>query len=380
MKHIKDNHQHEFQKMTKTRVNMIAECLKKNVEKEKTPSSKTFNSNKWRIARKLATLAAETYIPIQALTGPGFKRFCMSCGINVSDFPTDRTILESALDDVFMVSMKIVKSVIEKESPRVVSISSDGWTDSHLGKSYVNYNLIYNFQGKLKVILLETAPFNNSKTGKNLYKEIKRILENFGISKKKIVEVTDDASNNKTCYDEAQKDSDLEILLRIGCINHKLHNLLYTDIFASKEFEDLALKTIVGKLKKIHKKIYYKKQLIKDIVIQKHSENVWEKILDFVNGTGEADFSDIEEALTKDKDNSGFFKNSNSTRWNSTLTMIKSYLPLSEYIYDILCFEKATSLILDEEEFKTLTELELVFGIFEDANNIFQVIIFLYTI
>lgn len=55
--------------------------------------------------------------------------------------------------------------------------------------------------------------------------------------------------------------------------------------------------------------------------------------------------------------------------------MIRTYLPLSDYIFEILCKEKATKLIVDDKELDTLRELEIVFGIFEEATNIFQVLL-----
>uniref|UniRef100_T1GAK5 BED-type domain-containing protein n=1 Tax=Megaselia scalaris TaxID=36166 RepID=T1GAK5_MEGSC len=284
---------------------------------------------------------------------------------------TNRTILETALDDVYALALDTVKKIIIKECPDVVTISTDGWTDSHLGKSYLNYNLIYNSNGSLKTVLLETSPFSDKKTGSNLHMDLKRVLTEFNLIDKKIIEVSDGAFNNDSCFALCKTDKEMQAMFKITCINHKLHNLLFTDVLASKQYKNLGLELIISKMKKIYKLMYFKKQTIEILVKEKHNEEKWKAILKFLHSHEEEDFDELISQINEN-DITGIFKNNNQTRWNSTLTMLRSFIPLIDVFYDILWNEKKSSLVVTQGELQCLKDLVLVFEIFEEATKIFQ--------
>lgn len=116
--------------------------------------------------RKISLWIAESLIPAEVATCNGTKRFLKSLNVDIKDFPTNRTLLTSALEDVYVMAMETVQKIINIECPTVCCISTDVWTDSHIGLAYVNYNLIYFFEKELKTVLLETAQFEGKKQEK----------------------------------------------------------------------------------------------------------------------------------------------------------------------------------------------------------------------
>lgn len=143
-KHVEKYHNKEFKAMNKTKEQKLVKINEALKAKPKSKEGSNIISQKKLIwGRKLALWVAESLIPAEVAVSNGTLRFLQPCHIDVSSFPTERTILTSALDDVYLSALIAVKEHIKNNCPNVVSISTDMWTDSHIGLSYVNYNLIY---------------------------------------------------------------------------------------------------------------------------------------------------------------------------------------------------------------------------------------------
>lgn len=82
----------------------------------------------------------------------------------------------------------------------------------------------------METILLETAPFNLSKTGENLLENLKRVATDFGIVDRKIILLNDGGRNNGRCARLSTSIQYINVALRITCVGHNIHNLLYTDV------------------------------------------------------------------------------------------------------------------------------------------------------
>lgn len=384
MKHLRSSHLKLYKKVIENKG-----TLKKVQENTiqnfflKTSSKVTFKTmskrdKKMELGRKLALLACESYIPFQTLTSIGFKRFLMSSGFEVSKIPSERALLETCLEDVYTTCLTTVKQFISNNCPAVCCISTDGWTDSHLGLSYINYNLIFHHKGDLKTILLEVAPYNEKKTGVNLKEDLKRVMKEFGISEKFVYLVSDNARNNKAAFKEAQNDSEMRIIARIPCIAHNIHNLVYTDIFNSNQYHNKDLKTLIKKLISIHHRVYFKKAKIADVIKSRYSEEIWKKIIDHYDTFSDFN-SDLENEINTDFEATESckvttFRKNNTTRWNSTLAMFRSFLPLRTPINQILCEAGSFDLLVSDEEEKVIRELIGILEIFEVAVNVCQVI------
>lgn len=235
----------------------------------------------------------------------------------------------------------------------------------------MNYNLIYfnHREMKLKTVLLETSFFDDKKTGSNLSIDLKRVVYKFELQEKIIILVEDGASNNTLAFTEISKDPDLKVVLRVVCVNHKIHNLLYTDVFNSKHYFNKPLNDVITKLKKVYRKLHYKKSKLDDIIKRNHSKETWENILDLLENHDEESFDGLFEVEL----NNNSLKRNNPTRWSSTLGMLKSFLTSFEAVNDLLFKEKEHALLITEDEQTIMADLVSVFEIFENAVKVLQV-------
>lgn len=184
-----------------------------------------------------------------------------------------------------------------------------------------------------------------------------------------IVLVQDEARNNIACFNEILNDPEVKVVLRIGCINHKIHNLLYTDVFNSANFSSPVLVDLTNKLKSIYRKVYFKKNQIKEIIKKNYSIDLWQDILSFLENSEVDDFD-----CFIDKEKYSSLKRSNPTRWSSTLTMFKSFFKLYDVINQLLFNEKCTELLITDQEIELTTDMIWIFEIFEESIGIFQVV------
>lgn len=348
----------------------ITSYLKTNTDSTNAQFKKLSKSEKKKVhGEKLALLACESYIPFNALVSPGFHRFLSSYGANLNDFPTDRAIIGTGLEDMYVKCLKRVKEFIQEECPRFCTISSDSWTDSHLGKTYINYNLIFFKNGELKTVLMEVAPYEDSKTAQNLNSDLKRVLKEFNIIDRQIFAVNDSAKNNTAAYRIGKDDPEVRIVARIGCIAHNIHNLVYTDIFNSKHYKNDGLAHLMKKLNSIHQALYYKKAEMSLIFKAECTEESWNQIMAHCEEYVEFDPSEIDKVPSVAPN----LRKNNVTRWNSTLTMLKSYLPLANVIRRILVEYNKFDLLISDDEKQTIRELVEIFELFEGAVKLCQV-------
>jgi len=196
--------------------------------------------------------------------------------------------------------------------------------------------------------------------------------------------VQDGAKNNEGCYNILSNDPELNVVLQISCINHKIHNLLYTDVLIPKNFRNDKLKNLTSKLNAIYRKLYYRKKELEKYVKECQSLEIWKRVLKFLKENEDNDhFEDIlnlnneEDDIDLDLNKKPDFKSlkrGNVTRWNSTLTMLKSFESLHEVVNKCLEKESLFDLRINEDELKFISDLVGIFSIFETAVKVFQVV------
>lgn len=169
----------------------------------------------------------------------------------------------------------------------------------------------------------------------------------FKLEHKQIDATTDNGSNIvKACRI-------MDNVSRLGCIAHGLHNLIMADLLKHKDMKRVT--NLIVKLKTIYRMLLFKhdklqkihqlqnSNLIQDLETLDKIITTEELITNFDNSDDGKDGGNIlsgnaeAEESTSDKENekqaeepnqSKFtsIKNSNDTRWNSTLVMIDSFL------------------------------------------------------
>lgn len=378
-KHLRENHQNDYNELMSKKESSFFKNIRDSLidsGASVVPKASCSKSNKMKSVHglRLALLAAECYIAPHVFNTTGFRRFLKSYGINTADLPTDRNILDNSLEKLYLLCLEAVKKFIATHCPKkVCSISTDSWTDSHLGMTYINYNLIFFLNEKLETILLETAPFNSHKSGENLLEDLKRVSIDFQIIDRKIVIINDGARNNEKLAKLSLSEDGIDVVLRIVCVGHNIHNLLYTDVLTPNKtnpFLDSGLTKLNAKINKIHQKLHYRKFDLKNAIKKRQSDLNWDKVLSGLEEHEDYTF-DFDNLLPKV--NVTHIKKNNSTRWMSTLAMLRSFLPITDEINGILCAEKKYHLLLDESDVHLLKDLESIYSIFEEAVLSFQV-------
>lgn len=179
-----------------------------------------------------------------------------------------------------------------------------------------------------------------SHTGERIREEFEDMTQEFGISNKNIVCVTDNAANMKKAVRLLNKK-------HFPCIAHKSNLLIQKDLMAAPEMQPL--RDIVAKIRKIQKKLIYRHSQLKEI----DDKDKQTKLLLLIE-----QISDIETAVNaefqfgdhlvvdNDSEHGVFFENEmqqnafsglksmSNVRWSVIYKLAKSFLDhASEYFY-----------------------------------------------
>lgn len=317
-------------------------------------NSQNGREKKYVLCRQLVVLCALDFEAFNISERKGFRQFCEWNGINPLNFPTPTNIADTGLNDVYCFSRDCVQIML-KESPKVISLVMDCWTDNFKRRSFVNYRVHYSINFKMCVVTLKTEIFHHPHTALRLKENIEMTLKEFQLVNKTIVAVTDNGANIVAGLREAN-------IKRIGCINHSLHLFLTADIFKNKRLS--ALSVIVTKMKTIYKALMYKTDELSKI--KEMQEN--SKFLELLKSASLVDQeNDIEEQTTpqfdidsdiqdeSDLEQFSFtpfksLKNSNATRWGSTLNMLESFVENIDVINIGLGYAQRMELFIGDNE------------------------------
>lgn len=109
------------------------------------------------------------------------------------------------------------------KSPNKVSLVLDCWTDNFQRRSFINYRVHYCSNFEMVTVTLKTAIFEHPHTAVRIKDNIISTLEEFNLSKKEIIAVTDNGANIVAALRLAK-------IQRLSCISHCLHLFLTSDI------------------------------------------------------------------------------------------------------------------------------------------------------
>ena len=100
---------------------------------------------KYILARRITLdLCCRALVPFQIVEKKGFQDFLLKTKVRCrEDIPSSNTLSFRALLDVHNMVEKAVVERVEAESPIVIGIMVDGWTDGHAHHPYVNMSTQY---------------------------------------------------------------------------------------------------------------------------------------------------------------------------------------------------------------------------------------------
>jgi len=322
------------------------------------------------LIRRLALMCCRDLSPFSIVDKPGFRTFLMQTGVvkDPSDIPSRTSLSRGGLDSVYDSTMQAVKQVIQN-SPRVVAMTTDMWTDNYKRRSYITFTLHFcNGDFELKSVTLKTVLFEGSHTGDNIKNEMKKTATEFDLDSKTIIYVTDNGSNIvKACK--------LAGVQRLGCVAHGVHNLITVDGI-SKTPE---LKRVVADVKDIVHAFVYKTTMLEE----EGRQMVQEKLMDEIGGEGVdtieyGDDVDNESTLPipatqpcqSQTSYTTTLKRECPTRWNSLLNMLESLLKSRQLVERCLAKLRMFDKIPSDSDWNTIQELVDFLLVFKKATEL----------
>lgn len=305
-------------------------------KKRKVSDGQNNPESQYIFTRRLVIMICRDLLPYDLVAKEGFKDFWESVKNSDHIMPSRTTVSVSALDDVYAC---FKKKLIEQlaAAPPHGTITTDLWTDKFKRTAYVAYTYHYmSGTWNINTAVLATAQFEHPHTAKRLVENFTQIVNEFGITSKKLTIVSDGESAIK----KASKDLKLR---RLHCISHCIHLLLSVDLLKHESMTNI--RALLNKLRKINKTLIYRHNELKKYDIEERQRKLFmavdefakmEEILEneerFYNDVeiGDDYVVDMDEHLSLhdihvSKKFSGLAK-MNLTRWNSIPRMGRSHL------------------------------------------------------
>jgi len=298
-----------------------------------------------------------------------FKKYLPSYSL-----PNETTLSKSALDDMFIAAVSKVKQFLS--DIRAICVMFDGWTDKYRARSYLAIRISVVKEWKVHIVTLNCDVLA-AHSSDDMTHRVSMVLKQFFPDITKLFLTT--------CHDGASNCMKTSRLLKSQhaqhCISHVLHLLLTTDSLLQVP----GLQNLLLKCRKVITTLHFKGAVIDDQLtisgdreMLERIENVIEQLdLDdqFPVEVGidevEGDMSDVAASITASQyRGSHTLKQYVTTRWNSSLTMIRSILDLEFPIQAALRKTGQMELCFFDSELSLLKELKAFLEPFEVLTSI----------
>lgn len=219
------------------------------------------------------------------------------------------------------------------------AITSDAWTDNFIHLSYNTYTHHFiNDDWALEHRVLKTSNMEGRHTASRIRDEFEAMANEFGISNKTIICVTDSAANMKKAVRLLNKK-------HFPCVAHKTNLLIQKDLMSHPDMQPL--RNIMAKIRNIQKKFLYRHSQLKQIDEQDRQTKLFllideiSEIEKAVNaelqfGDGICDNESERAATSEDNFQREAFsglKSMSNVRWSVIYKLAKSFLDhASEYL------------------------------------------------
>lgn len=195
----------------------------------------------------------------------------------------------------------------------------DSYTEKHRHRSFNTYTHHFiNDDWRLDSRVLKTSLFGGSHTGQNL--DFNRMVADFGLQNKKIVCITDSASNMVLACRLIGNN-------RIPCIAHKANSLIQKDFMADDSSQ--IIRDLLSKVRKGQKKLLYRHEELKSLRNEDNQHTLglfFNEIADIEQAIeAENQFVDADYDFTQLENNFTGMKAINNIRWNCIHKFAKCY-------------------------------------------------------
>lgn len=263
--------------------------------------------------------------PFSMVEDTGFRNFVKALNPTF-EIPSRKNVSKTLIPSAYANCMEDTKLAAGKI--KSVCLTTDGWT-SRTNESYLAVTAHFiNDDFFLKKMLLDCSPFSPSHTADNLATYLRKITDEWGLSDKILLVVSDNAANITCAVKERLK------WKHWGCFGHTL-NLIVKD----------ALKVVEQLIKKIRTIVAHFKR----------SSQATQKLMDCQKQCGINEPKKILQDVV--------------TRWNSTFYMLERFVDLEQHIRSVLGLLDTHLTPLRIEEWEVVKELLLVLRPFENATK-----------
>lgn len=200
-------------------------------------------SDKNKIDKAILKMIVWDFQPFSMVDDRGFRNLMSTVYPNYK-IPSRKFFANTLLPAVFEETSVNLKLTV-KEEALSVCITTDAWSSS-INDSYIATTGHYiDKDFNLKTVLLECSVFKESHTSENLAKQLKDVVDEWEITAKVSIVVSDNASNITSAITKCLKWN------HFGCYAHKL-NLIVHDALNSDEIQTIIkrVKVIVSYFKK----------------------------------------------------------------------------------------------------------------------------------
>ena len=315
-------------------------------------------------------------MPFTAAAKKGFTDFFLKY-LPAYKMPDVCTLSNTSLNDMYSAGLVTVKQFLA--DIHAVCVMFDSWTDKYKARSYVavRVSVIKNWKQHVITLNCDVLP---SHTAEALSQHVTDILKQFFPDVAKLFLTT--------CHDGAANCMKTSRLLKSQyvqhCIAHVLHLLLTTD--SMSQIPDLL--TLLQKCRSIVTTLHYKGSMIDDELSNAADKQMLECMVEVVEAIEledqfpvEAQVEDVHGETDTDSDiaqsimaveyrGNHTLKQFVSTRWNSSLIMIRSILDLETQVQTVLRKTGHRELCLHESELSLLRELRTFLEPFEAMTHI----------
>lgn len=292
------------------------------------PRSRKVNHNalhKKKIDSQLMKLFTLDFQPFSIVEDKGFISYSNALDPSYQ-IPNRKTLSTSMLPAMYEHTLNVVQNKLKNVSS--VCLTTDCWT-SAINESYIAITAHYiTDEFYLDSALLGCCGFDTPHTSVNLAHEIKRVVDEWGLSNKVLIVVSDNAANitGAIVNELGWK--------HFGCYAHSLNLIVQNALSIVKETRD-KVKTIVSHFKR--------------------STAASEKLLTYQKNSGVAQPKRLLQEVP--------------TRWNSTFYMLQRITLLQEAVRSSLALIDRDLPILSSEEWDVCTQLCRVLKPFEEVTR-----------
>lgn len=280
-----------------------------------------------KIDNAILKLISWDFQPFTVVEDKGFKNLMQVC-VPLYKIPSRKYFSNTLLPALFEEKRGILKHQLEQDALSVC-LTTDSWT-SPVNDSYTAVTVHYideNFV--MKSYLLECAEANESHTSQYLAAEIRRVVEEWGLSQKVSIIITDNAANITSAVEKVLK------LKHFGCYAHKI-NLVVQDAL-------VVLETLIKKIKAI-------------VTFFKRSNAAVQKLIKYQQQTGVKQPKKLLQDVV--------------TRWNSTYYMFERFVCLQDAIRHTLALTDSDLELLSTDDWEACKQACYVLEPFEQVTKV----------